>query len=74
MAADKWFCLLYCWGAARPCVPHVTQVAQLVHAFRARGHLMAQLDPLQRPADGPWQSEAVAGGMGSPAAVGAQAW
>jgi hypothetical protein len=52
----------------------VPQVAQLVHAFRARGHLMAQLDPLQRPADGPWQSEAVAGGIGLPAAVGAQAW
>lgn len=50
------------------------QVAQLVHAFRARGHLLARLDPLQRPADGPWQSEAVAGGNGSPAAVGAQSW
>lgn len=73
-AADKWVYILSCWGADLPCVPHVTQVAQLVHAFRARGHLMAQLDPLQRPADGPWQSEAVAGGVGSPAAVGAQAW
>lgn len=74
-AADTMLCFRsHCSAALPSCVHQTMQVAQLVHAFRARGHLMAQLDPLQRPADGPWQSEAVAGGVGLPAAVGAQAW
>lgn len=30
------------------------KVAALIHRFRARGHLMAQLDPLQRCKGGPW--------------------
>jgi len=30
------------------------KMAELIHRFRARGHLVAQLDPLGRCAGGPW--------------------
>jgi hypothetical protein len=30
------------------------KLAELIHRFRARGHLVAQLDPLRRCAGGPW--------------------
>jgi len=36
------------------------KVAQLVEDFRARGHLVASLDPLKRALHGPWQAESAA--------------
>jgi hypothetical protein len=46
-------------GAAGAPVPahdlsDALKVADLIHRFRARGHLAAQLDPLGRCAGGPW--------------------
>lgn len=38
-----------------PCdLTDALKVAELIHRFKSRGHLVAQLDPLKRCAGGPW--------------------
>ena len=38
-------------------VADTLRVAAMVQEFRRHGHLVAQLDPLRRPARGPWLAE-----------------